>query len=296
MNRDFTEYPRFIRAIIRVKSFVFFYVSRMIGGCVNDKLGVTQYSSSNYSKYICFVRRATLSDRCFKNFKRNFHYREVLEHVPFSQAAEYFELLPDSVSGLSKSKLIDRAMINDVVGNPIQYRLGDKYISGSSMRYLYLSHQILQNIAKDNHIDVAEIGVGYGGQALVLSQFVNINSYNLIDLPSVCELVNKYLNSFYLDFVFNASDINNVEKKSWDLCISNYAFSELPRRLQKIYLDRVILNSKQGYMIMNTGNDVSAATATDKYRATELLEIIPDSRIIDEIPLTSNNNYVIVWG
>ena len=52
------------------------------------------------------------------------------------------------------------------------------------------------------------------------------------------------------------STIRNLNgRKSWDLVISNYAFSELAIDLQKLYFNEIISNSDNGYMIMNTGRE-----------------------------------------
>ena len=71
---------------------------------------------------------------------------------------------------------------------------------------------------------------------------------------------------------------------------------ELPKELQKVYLNKVILNSKNGYMTMNTGNDIYFETKTSKYRASELLKLIKNSKIIKENPITAEKNYILVWG
>lgn len=74
--------------------------------------------------------------------------------------------------------------------------------------------------------------------------------------------------------------------------ISNYAFSELTREVQDIYLDRVILKSQSGYITWNS----LSYDMMDGYALNELLEKIPNSFTIPEEPLTSPNNCIIVWG
>ena len=43
------------------------------------------------------------------------------------------------------------------------------------------------------------------------------------------------------------------ELKDIDLCISNYAYSELGEKLQDLYYNNIIKNSKKVYMILNKG-------------------------------------------
>ena len=90
--------------------------------------------------------------------------------------------------------------------------------------------------------------------------------------------------------------------QSFDLVISNYAFSELPRNLQEIYMNKVILNSRCGYLTMNTGlvkkseKITSSENKLRRYTSDELVKIIHGARLIREVPLTPPNNYIIVWG
>ena len=87
----------------------------------------------------------------------------------------------------------------------------------------------------------------------------------------------------------------NFRKKvpaSYDLFISNYAFTELPRRIQDIYLERVILNSVKGYITYNEGTPPEFQS----YRRDELTRLIPGSDVLEEKPLTAPSNCIIYWG
>jgi len=80
------------------------------------------------------------------------------------------------------------------------------------------------------------------------------------------------------------------------LVISNYAFSELPLELQKIYIEKVIRKSKRGYLIMNSGMNNFSGRSDGKLHLAELRTLLPVFEILDEIPNTGPDNYVIVWG
>jgi hypothetical protein len=86
--------------------------------------------------------------------------------------------------------------------------------------------------------------------------------------------------------------MNELEIQNYDLVISNYAFSELPRSIQDVYLSKIILNSKKGYI---TFNEISPGYF-NSYKREELIDIIPNSLIIEEKPLTHPKNCIIVWG
>ena len=65
-------------------------------------------------------------------------------------------------------------------------------------------------------------------------------------------LQEKYLSNFDIDGnVFHHSQPE--ELKDIDLLISNYAYSELGEKLQDLYYNNIIKNSKKVYMILNKG-------------------------------------------
>ncbi len=275
----------------------------------NDKIGVKNHSvSSKLNHYISAVRHFTSSDRSFKNFKNSFIYKEVLEHVDYELAKKYILEIENNYNHFISNNIIDLVSDNDRVGNPQKFKLNVKInnekitkkisLSGPTIRYLFVYCQInkIFNLNTDLN-NIAEIGGGYGGQALVFDRLIKFKRYFIFDLPSVNNFSKKYLNNYYLNNSFNSLDINEFNYDiPFDLVISNYAFSELPRELQDIYLKKVILNSKSGYMIMNTGNDINADIVTSRYKASELLNIIKSSRIIEETPLSAKDNYIIIWG
>ena len=83
-----------------------------------------------------------------------------------------------------------------------------------------------------------------------------------------------------------------VSQRDYDLVLSNYAFTELPRSVQDIYLNKVILRSKRGYITYNE----TTPSEFNSYKSSELIEIISGSRIFKEEPLTHPKNCIIVWG
>tara|TARA_B110000444_G_C18836508_1_gene596295 strand:- start:1078 stop:1992 length:915 start_codon:yes stop_codon:yes gene_type:complete len=276
-----------------------------------EKIGTNSHSvSSKLDYYIYIVKKLYNSDRAFKNFKRSVIYKEVLEHVTYSLAEKYLLAIKENYPEFLNEVNLSLALDNDKVGNPeifnfkskIIYEEKDKkknlMISGPSLRYLFVYCHIYHTLnLKIDTSYIAEIGGGYGGQALIFDRFMSFKKYSIFDLPSVNKLSNKYLNCYYLNNSFETMDINEYEgSKKFDVVISNYAFSELPRELQKIYLNKVILNSRCGYMTMNTGNDIDFNTKTSKYRASELLKLIKNSKIIEENPISSEKNYILIWS
>jgi hypothetical protein len=121
----------------------------------------------------------------------------------------------------------------------------------------------------------------------------NLKEYTLIDLHEVLNLANKYLDNFNFDnnFLFKTkSELNNYPANSfyeYDLVISNYAFSEFSRSLQKEYIYKVFLKSKRGFILMNNGKtDKDGKHLCGKYGNSEsmldieLIKILPNCRIV----------------
>ena len=81
---------------------------------------------------------------------------------------------------------------------------------------------------------------------------------------------------------------------NYDFLISNYAFRELPFMIQKVYFEKVVKNSKEGYMIMNSG-EKGEYGAIKNLSKKELTNKIKNSYIDEEYPKTSQNNYLIRW-
>ena len=74
--------------------------------------------------------------------------------------------------------------------------------------------------------------------------------------------------------------------------MSNYAFSELCREVQDVYLEHIITHARKGYI---TWNELSHSRLNG-HSIEEVCAMIPGSEIIDEIPLSAEGNKVILWG
>lgn len=263
------------------------------------KRGEFESSVSDNDWYIRSVKSFLRSDYRFKNFKRSQIYREVLEHVTLDQAKKYLDQIENNNPKFLTETILGRVSVNDLVGNPPTFDFG-RYgrLSGPTIRYLKVCADLDEFFDVNKIGKIAEIGGGYGGQALVFDQLFYYQKYTIFDLALVCDLINKYLGNYFLQGGIEAFEINKLSREGslFDLVISNYAFSELPKKLQNIYLEKVILRSRRGYMTMNTGNDLKGYSRESRLNCSELLELLPNARVVDEIPLTDPRNYILVWG
>ena len=240
------------------------------------------------------ILKALKSQKAFENFKQNYSYQETLEHVSKEQGREYLNILE-----ARKEKLLDQALnsilVSDKIGNPTKFFYGKYKIpfSPTTLRYLKVTSDIKILFGEDIG-KVTEIGCGYGGQALAIDQLLKPTFIKLFDLPYVNKLIERYLNSFIIKSAYKTAILNQEIAEKYNLVISNYAFSELPKTLQIKYIEKVLSKSTKGYLTMNSG--ISGSNSLGKLTQKDLKKLLPDIEIIEEDPLTSPHNYIIVWG
>ena len=252
-------------------------------------------SVSDNGEYVASVNKAISSYKAFSKFKRDPRYQAILEHVTYQQGHAYLEIIKSqSPSFLYK---IDVFKLNDLVGGAKLHEYkGIGAISPSTLRYLKVASDLVKIFGNNIGDRIAEIGVGYGGQLLIVDKIFNFEQYDLFDLPVVLLLASKYIESHTLNSSYHTTSLNQHKGDViYDLVISNYAFSELPSELQTRYIEKIILKSKRGYLTMNSGKNNCAFTE-NKLTLNELKKLLPRFEIIPESPLTHPGNYIIIWG
>ena len=253
-------------------------------------------SDSQVTFYEQQLSRLLKSKKRLSDFRRKYDYREILEHVTYTQGKSYLEQIQE-YSPQNYIELIEENKANDLFGNPYEYQYpGVGRVSPTTLRYISTAIDIFETIRLNKESVVAEIGVGYGGQAAILERMYGIRNYSAFDLPSVIQLSNVYLNSVNSKFKFTSSGLSSDKNTTWDVVISNYAFSELHRDLQLNYIEHVIAKSKSGYMIMNSGRSNITGRSEGKLSLDEIRNYIPNLQVKEEVPLTGPDNYIIYWN
>jgi len=255
-------------------------------------------SASDNGEYPELALKAALDPAIFSVFRRHHKYTDILEHVSRRQGEQYLNIIRE------KYKLKDDEIFQILnplmkIGNPklLELKGLSHKISTTGLRYLKIALDI-KKITGSNIGNVVEIGCGYGGQAIILDKLLEIKSYTFYDLWQVNLLIKRFIESSNFSAKYKISTIKEDSfnlRNSWDFCISNYAFSELPKALQEIYIDRILNKTKKGYMLMNSG--VSGEYCEIKnFSQEELLNTLRNAHIHEEIPLTYKNNYLLTWG
>lgn len=236
---------------------------------------------------------ASINDDLFNIFKSNPVYKGILEHVSPEQGKLYLDYINSNFTDLDS--FIDTFKKNDIYGGTTlsnYERIGN--ISPSTLRYIKVLSDINNLFGNLDNKKVVEIGVGYGGQCFVLSQYYNISEYSLIDLDETLLLTDKYLNKLDVSHrVINIDNISDLDEE-FDLVISNYAYSELSRELQDLYYEKIIKKSKNGYF---TYNFISNLFNIDSYSKEEVFEKFSEKnlKVMEEYPNTFENNIILYF-
>lgn len=202
-------------------------------------------------------------DEHFPNFKKIEAYRPILEGGPKLLFDTYWTHIQEHNNVNLFLDNLEKFRINDSVGNPDTYsdnRIGE--FSPSTLKYSFNAIDILEFIKDHGDLNkiknIVEIGGGYGGLCLILSGFVEWDTYTLIDLPESCKLVEKYVSQFpNLEGKVKTLSCNKVTKKSFnkiDLAIAINSLSECDRDTQLDYFSKVISKSAFSYIVRNPDN------------------------------------------
>ena len=252
-------------------------------------------SDSQKTNYEKAIDKIINSNFHLNRFRRIYNYREIVETVSYQQGRQYLARIERL--GSPPASNFSKYFFNDSFGNPIRYRYpGVGKVSPTTLRYISVAMELKRLFGSELMGAFVEIGVGYGGQASILKDFFNISEFGIYDLPDVQKLTKMYLTRVGKSDNLKICSLTDDPIRNWDLVMSNYAFSELPAELQKIYIEKVVSKSKRGYLIMNSGLYNYSGRSDGKLHLAELKSLLPEFEILEEIPNTGPDNYVIVWG
>jgi hypothetical protein len=250
-------------------------------------------SVTDGAAYLAFCARAAAESATFQAFRREPVYIRTLEHVTEKQGAEYLRVIQRDSPHLL-TRFLELCRGNDRLGSPIMYEYpAIGAISPVTLRYLKVLSDLERHFGDLTDKRVIEIGVGYGGQcALVLRKWA-VRSYVLVDLEPALALARRYLTGLGLGDRIELTPPSALAKGDYDVCISNYAFSELTRDVQDRYARLVASSSNCGYI---TCNFISNLHGIDSWTKEELERLHPGAHWCAEEPLTYLGNQILVWG
>lgn len=248
--------------------------------------------SDFYANYLKVCQDAVNDDAVFKTFKRHVDYTLVLEHVSPADGLNYLTEIGNKFPYLFL--FMNKFATNDEVGNPHVHPFKELGMSMSptTLRYIKVLADLMDLFGRLDDMNIVEIGGGYGGQCKIISDIANVASYTLIDRHEALLLSNKYLKYHKVNNVV-LREVDDEAEIHYDLCISNYAFAEIPRSYQNLYAEKVIKNSDRGYMTCNifgNGSPDEPMTRDDIFALKKNYTILPEK------PLTAVNNFIYTWN
>ncbi len=254
-----------------------------------------QTSVTDEEDYRAFCLLAATNDDVFDHFKRSPALIRVMQHVSFDLGKDYLNIIKYDYPNLLT--WMDKFKENDLVGDPIIYNYGPLGLfSPTNLRYIKILGDLKERFGDLTGLKVIEIGGGYGGQCKVLSDLFTFEQYTIVDLPEPLALAEKYLDVLRTPSTRFLTMEELDPEEEYDVVISNYAFSECARDVQKEYLEKVIAKSRFGYMICN---QIGYFSSPKPYGVLELLQFFNEygfsAQLQSEEPKSSPNNYLLTW-
>jgi hypothetical protein len=271
-------------------------------------------SVSDFSRYRMACAAAAADPGLLRSFRCNPEISGIIEpYIPpesadkrlVPSAEELIERLKDEPDFADLYPIFRR---NDEIGDPPLTEVnGLGAVSVYTLRYIKIAYDLRRLFGSLDGLHIIEIGGGYGGQCAILSRLFGWASYTIVDLPEVLSLQQAYLKALGVENVVFQTKDQIASDQSWDITVSNYAYSELSEDLRAFYLDRVLAKSRRGYMLWNylvlafqrSGQDFIAALKEELEVFAKILERIPNLRFVDELRLSNDveyRNHVAVWG
>ena len=139
-------------------------------------------SASDNGEYPELALKAALDPATFSVFRRHHKYTSILEHVSRKEGEQYLNIIRGEYK-IKDDEIFQILKPLMEVGNPKLLRIKglSNKISTTGLRYLKIALDI-KKITGSKIGNVVEIGCGYGGQAIILDQLLQIESYTFYDL------------------------------------------------------------------------------------------------------------------
>jgi putative sugar O-methyltransferase len=280
---------------LKMRAYFLFLRLKSLSMRIGSISKIDKESDSQLLGFQEFVSRIVSDKRLEVKFRSLVRYKTILEHVSYKNGKKYLEKIESEkeIDVIELKKVIQ----GDLFGKPTKYIYsGIGEASPTTLRYISVASDLLKYFADDIKIEtIVEIGTGFGGQLVVCDALMDLKSYTLYDLPEVLELNRNYLKNFDIGCSIEFGDINNIVSKPYDLFISNYAFSELPKAIQIEYVEKILSKSAHGYVTMNSGRTNHTGRSDGKLNLGELMTFLPHAQTIEEFPKTGPDNYIVIW-
>ena len=138
----------------------------------------------------------------------------------------------------------------DSIGSPKTYSFGENGVfSPSTLRLIAMTGEVKEKLGDFEDAHIVQIGAACGNWCKILNDVFSFKSYTIVDLPEQLSLAKKCLEKLGIKNVQFLTPQELPKGKVYDLMISDQSFSEFDHDYQKLFFDRVISCSKNGYLI-----------------------------------------------
>ena len=210
--------------------------------------------------YAAACLKASEDDEFFAKFKKVDEYRPIIEGGPKLLFDTYLGHIREHNFENTFLENLEKFRINDSIGDPDLYidsEIGK--FSPTTLKFAHNTIDILEFLKDHGDVssikNIAEIGGGYGGLALVLSGFIEFETYTHIDIPEACKLVERYVSEFpQLEGKIKTIPCDELDENSFDnldLAIAVNSVNECTRETQLKYFSEIIAKSNLSYIIRN---------------------------------------------
>lgn len=294
-----------IRFLRKTKEIIIFYSYRKV--VLPAKFFLKKYfpdlvrirtSGSDVKSYRKICLSAASRDSVFDSFRVHKDYAYNLGEWKDDTRRIVLDIIKNDYPDLlNYSKKFEES---EKYGGPILRQCGFGVFSDPTIRYIKTLGDIRKIFGNLDNLKIIEIGAGYGGQCKIISDVFIFSSYNLVDLPEVLLLDEKFLTKLSVKKVNYIKPDKVPEKDYYDLIISNFAFAECERSMQQFYIDRILSGAKRGFIIYNfDGHPSQKYDPVRPYHKEEIIEILSQFhqiKILEDYPHPPHcNPFVIVW-
>lgn len=128
-------------------------------------------------------------------------------------------------------KIYDSETINKIVWEPIE-----SMPESNNIHQLYHLARFIEYAGKRAFTNITEFGGGYGSLCVRINRLLKPQGYNIIDLPEISEIQEKYLQVNNI----KANLVNSLDGlESGKTFIALWSLSETPEELRREYLEKL---------------------------------------------------------
>lgn len=189
--------------------------------------------------------RAAIDDSLFCRFRSEPSIAAVVETRPAAWI-DLFLSRTKQASVIDMDAAMTAAAKLDRIGSPALGDWNGHRISGNAAAYVCTYAQIVGRFGSLANMRIAELGVGYGGQASIICQCEPVKEYALFDYQGVTDLAKRVCKETCPSAPITTPDLEQCGE--FDLFISCCALSELTPEGAASYVP-LMSNSRLGYLV-----------------------------------------------